>query len=618
MMNLFPYEETRKIQEDLIKSVDETIQKKGNLIAHAPTGLGKTAATIAPALKYAIDNGKTVFFLTSRHTQHTIAIETLAEIKKKYNIPIPTVDMIGKKWMCSVPGVDKISSSDFTEYCKKQREESACEFFNNTKNGVKLTVESAKAIQTLKKESPLHIERFTELCSKDKLCAYELATTLASDAKVIIADYYYIFNPNIRKLFLTRSKIDLENCIVIVDEAHNLPGRLRELLTKNISNYILKRSLKELQKAGYEALFDKVEKIHQILTGLSEGLRLGEEKLVSKKQFLEKVAALGPYDELIEDLETAADAIRETERQAFTATIASFLDSWKGEDEGYVRIISKKQGKREETILLSYRCLDPSLVSKEVIENAHATILMSGTLTPTSMYKDVLGFPEDTVEKTFENPFPDHNKLSLIVPQTTTKYSMRNEMQFHRIGEVCAEITNNVPGNCALFFPSYFLRDQVYKTFFEISKKTAFVEQQYMTKSEKHEFLEKFKQYKNTGAVLLGIIRGNFGEGIDLPGDLLKCVVVVGLPLERPDLETKGLIDYYDKKFGRGWDYGYVFPAFNRTLQAAGRCIRSETDKGLIVFLDERYAWPNYIRCFPEDSDLKISKEYLRFIEEFF
>jgi DNA excision repair protein ERCC-2 len=132
------------------------------------------------------------------------------------------------------------------------------------------------------------------------------------------------------------------------------------------------------------------------------------------------------------------------------------------------------------------------------------------------------------------------------------------------------------------------------------------------------EFLDGFKSYKNVGAILMGVIGGNFGEGIDLPGDFLKGVIIVGLPLQRPDLETEALIKYYDEKFKKGWDYGYLFPAFNRALQSAGRCIRSETDKGVIIFLDERYSWKNYFRCFPPSWDIKTTLLYEKMIEDFF
>ena len=139
-----------------------------------------------------------------------------------------------------------------------------------------------------------------------------------------------------------------------------------------------------------------------------------------------------------------------------------------------------------------------------------------------------------------------------------------------------------------------------------------------MSKKDKEDLLENFKKYKDSGAVLLCAVSGNYGEGIDLPGDFVKSVTVVGLPLGQPNLETKELINYFDKKFSKGWDYGYVFPAFNKTLQNAGRCIRSETDKGIVVFLDERYLWPMYKRCFPQDWEMEVSQDIIGEIEEFF
>jgi DNA excision repair protein ERCC-2 len=233
------------------------------------------------------------------------------------------------------------------------------------------------------------------------------------------------------------------------------------------------------------------------------------------------------------------------------------------------------------------------------------------------MYKELLGV-ERVQEVVFKDPFPKKNRLNLIIPKTTTKYTRRNEEQYRNIAEVLSEIADSVPGNMAVFFPSYYLRDQVEKFLADNTEKTLFSEHSNLTKTEKQQLLDNFKSYKDSGAVLLGAASGSFGEGIDLPGDYLKAVVVVGLPLTKPDLETKSLIKYFDKKFDKGWDYGYLFPAFNKTLQNAGRCIRSETDRGIIAFLDERYIWNNYFRCFPEDWHIEISQDYKTLVREFF
>jgi DNA excision repair protein ERCC-2 len=240
---------------------------------------------------------------------------------------------------------------------------------------------------------------------------------------------------------------------------------------------------------------------------------------------------------------------------------------------------------------------------------------MSGTLTPTSMYKELLGIEAE--ELTLKSPFPAQNRMNLIVPKTTTKYEARSPEQYKEIAKTLADISSDVKGSIAIYFPSYYLRDEVSKSFSMLTVKTVFSEQPDMTKSEKQEFLDNFVKYKDSGAVLLAVISGSFAEGIDLPG-VLKMVIIVGLPLQKPDLETKALIEYYDKKFSKGWDYGYLFPAFTKTIQAAGRCIRSETDRGIIVFLDERYSWNNYYRCFPQHWPLKVSLLYKDTIKKFY
>jgi DNA excision repair protein ERCC-2 len=618
MTDFFPYAEIRDIQKQVILDVEDAIREKKHAIMHAPTGLGKTVATLAPAIEYALKNEKKVFFLTSRHTQHIIAINTIDDIKKKHGAEILAVDIIGKKWMCSYPGVEALHSGEFSEFCKKQREENKCEFFTKTKQGNKLTTEGKLAFEELSRESPCHVEQLRKKAADKGICAYEIATSLASKAQVIVADYNYLFSPRIRDSLFKRAGISLEDCIVIVDEAHNLPERTRALLTSSISTLNIKRALSEAKKIKRPEIIEGLNLIQDCVNSFSQGIREGEQALVDKDELIKNIQKTKDYEALIEELETAADTVRIEKQQSSIAGIARFLENWKGQDTGFVRFISHKNVKKESVITINYRCLDPSLVTRDTIKQTHTTILMSGTLTPTSMYKDLLGFPKDTIEKTYKNPFPEKNRLTLVIPDTTTKFSERNPDQYTRIANICADITNSTPGNCAIFFPSYYVRNEVYRFFSPRSKKTAFVEDQDMTKEEKSEFLERFKKYEKSGAVLLGAIGGSYGEGIDLPGNLLNCVVIVGLPLLQPNLETKKLIDYYEEKFGKGWDYGYVGPAFSKCIQSAGRCIRSETDRGVIIFLDERYTWNQYFKHFPLDWDIKITKLYSPRISEFF
>lgn len=613
---LFPYDSMRPIQEEMIKSILGEIEKKGNAIIHAPTGLGKTAASLAPTLKHALENNKTVFFLTPRNTQHRIAIQTLKEISSKHHIKIKGTDIVGKKWMCIQPGVSILPTNEFNEYCRAMREDKKCEYFENLKNGEALSAESQIAIGELDNLSPVTVEEIVEIGSNHKVCPYEIAMLLAAKSNVIITDYYYLFHPKIRENFLKKNDINLHDSIIIVDEGHNLPSRIKDLASERISMGILKRAMGEAKKFNYNNVETVIERIASVLANMMPD---GEDEVyVNKEIFVKRINEIINYQEIIEEFYNIADNIREEQKQSAIGSVASFLDAWLGDDLGFTRIISREKRNGQENITLSYRCLDPSLISKEVIDQAHSTIVMSGTLTPTTMYKELLGFPKEAREETFPSPFPEENRLNMVIAKTSTKFTKRSESQYREIAEIVTNIANTTPGNSAIFFPSYHLKDEIDKYLSKIEK-TVFHERQEMNSSEKEETIAKFKGYKKTGAVLLGVIGGNFSEGIDLPGDELKVVAMIGLPLSRPDLETKALIDYYDKKFGAGWDYGYVYPAFNLLIQSAGRCIRSETDKGVIIFIDERFTWQNYYRCFPPTWKMKISVDrYPEMIEKFF
>ncbi len=614
---LFPHNTARDSQKELIRKVAQAVSSKKSLLVHAPTGLGKTAAALSPALAYALKNKLTVFFLTSRHMQHKIVIDTLRKIKELHHADFNVTDIIGKKHMCIISGIESLHSSDFADYCKQARENNQCEFYNNSFKSNKPTPKLAQVIDNMKTDGPLHVEQIIEECRDEKICPYYASAQMAQESAVIVTDYYYLFSENIRNVFFKKAEKTLANSILIVDEGHNLPNRMRELMTQKISVFGIERAIKEAKKNQLEETEARLVGIKKIFERwLADINKVGvSERLVGKYELIEELKRIADVDELIADFEFAASGIREKQKQSSIGAIGKFLELWSGEDDGFTRILSKKYSLGKMNLYLTYRCLDPALLTKTIIGETHSIILMSATLHPIPMYRDILGFDEDSFQETYESPFPKENKLTLVIPETSTKFTGRSEDMYKKIAKICAEITNEIPGNCAIFFPSYDLRNQISKYYSDMCKKTIFNEESLMNKAEKMDFLERFKKYNS--AVLLGAAAGSFSEGIDLPG-VLKCVIVVGLPLSQPDLETKELIKYYDNQFGKGWDYGYIYPALNKTIQAAGRCIRSETDRGVIVFLDERYAWDNYLKCFPKDWNPKITKLYMDRVKGFF
>ncbi|MBN1793322.1 ATP-dependent DNA helicase [Candidatus Woesearchaeota archaeon] len=614
----FPYDSVRPIQDELIRKIKDTVLGKQNLVVHAPTGLGKTAAALAPSIREALKHDLTVFFLTSRHTQHKLAMETVRHIKDRHTLDFFAVDIIGKKWLCLQPNVTNLNARDFSSFCKNMREDDICEFYMNTRQKGEASKIASEAVVSLKKSGDTSTANIMEVARKNKLCPYELALLVAKEAQVIIGDYYYVFHPSIRESFMKRCGKELSKSIIIIDEGHNLPDRIKDLSSFRTSTFVVSRAMEEARKNNKEDIASFLESLSRKLVSCGEDIRLPGERYVSREEVVGGLREEYDYEEMLSSMEFLSGLIREEQHQSYVGAVLDFLLSWEDEAEGYARILSKVQSLRgEEVIVVQHRCLDPAIVAREVLRSAYSTILMSGTLNPTGMYREVLGF-DSAEEASFKSPFPEKNKLNIIIPKTSTKYETRGENQYREMADIISRITNIIPGNSAVFFPSYFLKDEVEKFFSKLSDKTVFSERPKFTKQEKLDFLESFKKYKDSGAVLFGVISGNFSEGVDLPGDLLKCVVIVGLPLQRPDLETESLIKYYDEKFKKGWDYGYLLPAFNKALQSAGRCIRTETDKGVIVFLDERYAWKNYFRCFPANWDIKITLLFERLIRDFF
>ncbi len=603
---LFPHEKIRDTQGSFIDDVLNSIKEKKHLIAHVPTGVGKTAGILAPLLSYAIKNSLTIFFLTPRHTQHAIVIETLRLIKEKHKLNLIVADFIGKQGMCLQENVEKLENSEFHNFCNHLVENKTCEYYEKFHDNF----DKANFMQNIKKKIPLNVQDLIENARLSKLCPYEATAELAKEANVIIADYLHILQPQIREILFKKINKDLNNCILIFDEAHNLDKRARELLSISLSTVLLELSIKEANRFGLPIIDDLLN-----LKNILLSFNFNEEILIKKEDLTKNI---NDIVELIKNLDFASEIVLGEQKRSFIHNISKFLTSWLGNDEGFIRILNKEVKGKDVIIKIDYKCLDPSLVTKPIIENSKLVICMSGTLIPTEMYKDLLGFGTNTKLVEYESIFPKENQINLIVPNATTKFTLRNDIMFNRIARECSEIVNNVPGNSIIFFPSYEILNKIYNEFGTLCNKKMFIEESSFSKSEKEEIIQKFKDNYEKGSVLLGVSAASFGEGIDLIGDLLKCVIIVGLPLAKLDLETKELIKYYDKKYGKGWDYAYIYPAIIKAMQNAGRCIRSENDKGVIVFLDERYSWPKYKNCFPKDKNFITTKLPLTIIKEFF
>jgi len=591
----WPFDRVREGQTDFLADARKAIEGGRHLLAHAPTGIGKTAVALVASLEFAVRANKLVLFLTSRQSQHRIAIETVRRIEAR-GPRIATVDLIAKQSMClqeSAPAYGRA----FHEFCDHKVKSRTCAFFTRDNSAVVAAV----------LQRTLHVQELVRASGACAVCPHKVAMDAASRANLVVCDYNFLFS-EILERFLPRLGRSLDDLVLIVDEAHNLPDRIRAHLGGDLSVH-------DLLKAAKEARSIDGEVAHR-LVGVAKAMEafllvVRSERVARKDEFVDLVeeglakgrgGSLG-YTDFVEMVAFAGeDAVRRGVPSTLPVVV-EFLTRWRDQDIGILRlVVPGTEGK------FAFRLMDPSVLSKRVFDRVHASVLMSGTLYPAEMYADLLGIDRSRREiRTYGSPFPKTNRLLLVHPELTTLYAKRSSEMHDRIAEQIGAIATAVRGNVALFFPSYELLEQAHSRFLALRvRKRVLVERPEWTKAQRDGSIEALRVSRGDGgAVLFAVQGGSLSEGVDYEGNVLAAVVVVGLPLSPPNVEVEALKDYYCRKFGfaKGYDYAYVFPAVNKVLQAAGRPIRSERDRAAIILLEGRLLEPRYARCLPPDFD---------------
>jgi len=581
----FSHDKMRKGQDAMVADVLKALHTNSHAVCHAPLGIGKTAAALCPSITHALENDLTVFFLTPKITQHAIAMNEIKAIEDKYELGLKAIDIVGKKHACTDPVLKHAEPHVFYEVCRRRLKKEGCDH-----NKV---IEVEPGIWK-------HKDLFEE-CIPRKACAYETSIRLAREANIVVCDYFHVLLPRVATPFLSHIRKNIEKSIIIIDEAQNVGSRIRSQLSTTVSDFIVTKAIEESNE------FPKLEVLLKTLKALRK-LGKGEQYITKDKL---------PHFSSTEVLDIRNQGLNTMEKtkktRSYLVHVSRFLEHWKEPGDEFTRILSVK-GNR---VGVSCKCLDPSVATKNTMQATPTVIAMSGTLSPMRMYSDLLGMPpQRTGLYQYTSPFPIENRGNIISTTVTTKYEARNNDMFQLIAKQCEEIVNQVPGNAALFFSSYNLMRQVLSMF--STTKPLFVQKENSPAKENTELLNNFISKSAFGAVLSGVCGGSFAEGIDLPGSQLMAAVIVGVPLAEPDLETKALIEYYNSKFGKGWEYGYSFPAMNRAIQAAGRVIRSEKDIGVAVFLDQRFSWKKYASCFAQDIQFVQTSDPGEAVRQFF
>ncbi|MEE9223787.1 MAG: ATP-dependent DNA helicase [Thermoplasmata archaeon] len=597
---LFPFEKVRGGQKDVLEDARIALREGKHLLADAPTGLGKTVVALTASLEVALDQDKLVLFLTSRQSQHKAAIDTIL-LMNKAGARVTGVDVIAKQAMCQLPEARKFRRA-FYEYCNFKVKTKSCPWHNRDRD----------AVAEMISKGTMHVHELISVCRRFGVCPHKTAMTAAGRAHVLVCDYNYIFSDVSRQVLKSMDR-DLNEIILVVDEAHNLPDRVRSHLCGDLSPRDLKRGIKESKP--YDAALSKL--LRSILISFLKTFkdREGEEK-AERALFLDLVQKamrkVSGEDlrimDLIVHLEEVGEAVIGDGGSSTLMEIANFMKKWNEMDDGMVRIQTHGNDKK-----ISYKLLDPSILSAPIFKDLHSSIIMSGTLHPVNMYRDLLGLePERTVSGHYPSPFPKENRSVVVTPNLTSLYAKRTESMYEAYAQNIIWIAEGLPGNIAVFFPSYAFLQKIKEGMGRWKGKDVLQEKSRMKKEEKTALLDELKVKKEgDGAILMDVLGGSLSEGIDYKNNLLHSVVVVGLPLSPPSIENQALKHYYSDKFGprKGFEYSIIHPALNKVLQAAGRCIRSEKDKAIIFLMDSRFAQERYSKCMPQGFDFEVSRD---------
>ncbi len=654
----FPY---REGQRELVVSVYQTIKESKKLYIEAPTGVGKTISTIFPALKAAGEGmaGK-IFYLTAKTITRTVAEDTF-ELLRGRGLQCKTVTLTAKEKICPMEEVE----------CNPL----ACPYAKGHFDRIN---DALYDIIT-------HEDRFSrtvimEYAVKHQVCPFEFSLDISLFADGVICDYNYVFDPHasLKRFFSEGMKGDY---IFLIDEAHNLVERGREMYSASICKediLALRKQIKDVMSISGQKVSSKKSVIRQeslfsekeFQKGITEDIsRQGFTKNLPLNRIAKSLDHLNKY--LLElkrecenyiELEDVSDLIRITER--LYTTIGSYLEE---EDErpvrkailelyfevGHFLMIYEKMDEnyrpycelREDGhFVVKLFCVNPREKLKECMIKGRSSILFSATLLPIQYYKKLLGGEPEDYEIYARSTF-DRRRMGLFIAKdATSKYTRRNDMEYHKIAAYIYEIFRAKPGNYMVFLPSHVFLEHVYdifcRSFYEEGSMECIVQHERMDEQMREEFLRKFsdegeaeKEWKDDGDVstegragmgqptalagkeiflqkkegrkkgLIGfcVLGGIFSEGIDLRQDSLIGSIVIGPGLPQVCNEREILKDFFDDEEHDGYDYAYRFPGMNKILQAAGRVIRTAEDVGVVVLLEERLLNRSYQRIFPRE-----------------
>ena len=577
MENLeFPFA-YRKGQREMVSGIYHAISCKEQIFIQAPTGVGKTMSAVFPAVR-AIGQGmaETVFYLTARTITRTVAQDAF-EILRDRGLLFKVVTITAKEKLC---------------FCDKPEcDPEKCPYAKGHYDRINDAV-----YELWTTEQAFDRETLLRHAQKWQVCPFEMSLDLAVWMDGVICDYNYVFDPNVcLKRFFGENVSG--NYLFLIDEAHNLVDRGREMYSASICLDDVIETRKFV-KPYSQKLWKKLGKVKKQLEELKQNC--GEWNVQENAGVLpiSLLSVQGELDQLLEEPppQEVVDGILD-----FYFEVRDFLNISELIDDNYVVYTAfGEDGKFYEKLF----CVNPAENLQKCLDKGNSTVFFSATLLPLQYYRKMLSTRNENFGMYVESPFEQKKRCLLICRDVSSKYTRRGYEEYRKIAEYIAKMSWQKKGNYMVFFPSYRLMEDVYQVYqdeFYASWVRCISQHASMTELEREEFLEEFSEESDETLVGFCVMGGIFSEGIDLIGDRLIGAAVVGTGLPQVNCEREILKDYYDEKGEQGFDYAYRYPGMNKVLQAAGRVIRTKEDNGTILLMDERFLNRDYRGLFPRE-----------------
>lgn len=594
----FPYDSYRRGQRELSIAVYRTAVSGENLFCEAPTGIGKTMSTLFPAVK-AMGEGKTdkIFYFTAKTITRQVAEDALDEMRRK-GLAARSVTITAK---------DKICFLD-----ERKCEPDHCQFARGYYDRL-----NEALFDMLGQEEAITRTVVEQYARKYTLCPFELSLDVALFCDAIVCDYNYLFDPVVYlKRFFSEGP---GKYTFLVDEVHNLVDRARSMFSATLRKSLIMQVKRQLDKKLHKRLWNAVNAMNKVMVSLNKELiESGETIHVSKADLAEWNESVLKFTFVAKEWlpqnthsETQSDVLELYFESLRYVKIAELYD------ERYTTQITRTHSDLE----IKQLCLDPAFLLSEKLKLGASSVLFSATLRPIDYYTNVLGGEEDTSRMVFSSPFEQQNMHLLVADNISTKYQMRDQ-SLASVVEALAALIAGKKGNYLFFFPSFQYLQNVYELFREKHPEIVARKQEgAMDEEQREAFLEAFKAGNSETLVGFCVLGGVFSEGIDLRGERLIGAAIVGVGLAQLNPESDLIKDYYNETIGQGFDYAYQLPGMNKVLQAVGRVIRGESDRGVILLIDERFSASRYRTLFPAHWNhakiVKNTKEITEQVTEF-